>query len=118
IGQWEMTPSRTIVRSLVFGLLAIQATLLLDSARRDCVVVDESAHVPAGLSHWYTGSFTLYKVNPPLPRMLAVLPILLPDHQVGHRRVSDAPGMRSKWPVGSDFARANQEQYLKLIRLG
>ena len=36
---------------------------------------DEVGHFSAGLSHWYTGSFQLYQVNPPLVRMIGCAPI-------------------------------------------
>jgi len=38
--------------------------------------LDEPAHLSAGLSHWAFGNFDLYRVNPPLVRMLAALPVL------------------------------------------
>lgn len=33
--------------------------------------IDEPAHIAAGLYSWDTGRFDMYRVNPPLPRMLA-----------------------------------------------
>ncbi len=39
--------------------------------------IDEPAHLAAGLAHWTTGDFTLYRVNPPLIRMLASAPLFL-----------------------------------------
>ena len=32
---------------------------------------DEAAHIPAGLYHWQSGNMDAYRVNPPLPRMIA-----------------------------------------------
>lgn len=40
-------------------------------------VYDEPAHLSSGLSHWQTGSFDLYCVNPPLVRCVASLPMYL-----------------------------------------
>jgi hypothetical protein len=36
--------------------------------------VDEIAHFPSGLSHWEMNRFDMYRVNPPLIRMLATFP--------------------------------------------
>lgn len=38
---------------------------------------DEAAHIPAGLYHLETGKMDAYRVNPPFPRMLAALPLLI-----------------------------------------
>ena len=34
-----------------------------------------ASHLPAGISHWRFGRFDLYRVNPPLVRMVAALPV-------------------------------------------
>ena len=43
---------------------------------------DEVGHLPAGISHWKTGRFDLYRVNPPLPRMIATAPLVFLDDGV------------------------------------
>ncbi len=57
-------------------MLVAHAGLALDGSRRNFVVVDEVGHLPSGLVQWRTGDFRPYCVNPPLPRMLAALPML------------------------------------------
>src|SRR5262249_52372563 len=37
--------------------------------------------IPSGLVHWHTGTYGAYRVNPPLPRMLATLPLLATEYQ-------------------------------------
>jgi hypothetical protein len=81
------------------------------------VTIDEVGHLPAGLSHWQTGSFAMYRVNPPLPRMLAVLPLLRDRPVTDFHRLSDAPGSRPEWPVGRDFASANASRYMALATI-
>ncbi|TWT69916.1 ArnT family glycosyltransferase [Crateriforma conspicua] len=39
--------------------------------------VDEPGHLVAGLSHWELGNFDVYRVNPPLPRLVGSLPVWL-----------------------------------------
>src|SRR5262249_37834079 len=112
-----MVSSQNLVRCAVCCLLTIHALLLLDSARRDFATVDEYAHVPAGIAHLQTGTYHLYEVNPPLARMLAVLPVLLARPQMDYGQDSEAPGARSEWTVAADFIRANSDHYFELIRL-
>ncbi len=78
---------------------------------------NEVAHVPAGLAVWKTGTFTLYRVNPPLPRMLVVLSVLAAQPQTDFDDLSDAPELRQKWNAARRFADANALNYMDLIRL-
>src|SRR5260370_42401320 len=107
--------SRTrLVLVTVIGLLAAHAALLLGSIRRNYVVVDEVGHVAAGLSHWQTGTFVAYRVNPPLPRMLAVLPMWAAGPVTDYHRLRDGPG-RPDGGVGRDLQVANGSAYLHLV---
>ncbi len=65
-----------MLRAIVIGLLLIHVGLLLGSLRQNFVAVDEVSHVSAGLSYWETGTFDASRVNPPLVKALAVLPVL------------------------------------------
>ena len=69
--------------------------------------IDETAHLPAGLSHFETGRIELYAVNPPLVRLLASLPVYAigPNHDWS-RHNSDISA-RAEFPVSKDFFRAN-----------
>jgi len=62
-------------RAAVRGLLVIHAVLLVWMAAEDSPVIDEVGHLPAGVSHWLTGNFDLYRVNPPLTRLIAAAPV-------------------------------------------
>lgn len=64
-------------RLIVPLLLLIHASLLAWGAAHHSPSIDEVGHLPAGLSHWQLGQFDLYRVNPPLVRMVATLPVLL-----------------------------------------
>jgi hypothetical protein len=69
-------------RWLVVLLLVIHGALLAFAAVVDSPTWDEAAHLPSGISHWISGSFRLYRVNPPLVRLVAALPILTVDHGI------------------------------------
>ena len=48
-------------------------------AARKSPVMDEPAHLVPGISHWQFGTFDLYRVNLPLVRMVAAIPVLAAD---------------------------------------
>jgi len=71
----------------------------------------------AGISHWYLGRFDLYRVNPPLVRMLATLPVALARPATSWR--SFHADIRSEWEVGGNFIEDNGPQafwYFTLAR--
>jgi hypothetical protein len=102
---------------MVAALMAVHAGLLLVGMRWNFTVVDEMAHVPAGISHWQTWDFSLYRVNPPLARMLAALPVLLARPYTTYAHLNQIPGARADWTVGRDFAELNAPRYFDLICL-
>jgi hypothetical protein len=96
-------------------LILIHAVLLLHASRRNFVVVDEVGHVPAGVSHWLTGTFDAYRVNPPLARMLAALPALLAHPVVDLHSLKAPPGERPEWRLGLDLIASNPTRYFDLV---
>lgn len=107
----------SVWRGAVVLLLIVHALLLLYGIRCHFATRNEVAHVPAGLAVWKTGTFSLYRVNPPLWRMLAVLPVLAAQPHTDFADLSDAPGLRQEWDFARRFADANASNYLDLIRL-
>jgi hypothetical protein len=118
IADLGVSIDRPIRRTIVTALLIIHAGLLMGNLYLNFITCDEIAHVPAGLSHWQTGSFSLDRVNPPLARMLATLPLLVANPKTDYHQLFDTQGIRLEWPVGEDFAAANGARTFELIRLG
>lgn len=58
-------------------LLAAHAVLLAWVSLVNSPNLDEPAHLASGISHWTFGRFDLYRVNPPLVRMVAAVPVLM-----------------------------------------
>ncbi len=99
-------------RLALAALLSFQTALLAWSAIIHSPTVDEVGHLAAGLHHWQTGSFDLYRVNPPLVRLVATAPLALlglkvespdqtqppsrPEFNLG-RRFVDQHGLRAFW---------------------
>ena len=65
------------MRRLPWFLLAAHALLLGWGALRHSPPWDEVPHLVAGISHWELGRFDLYRVNPPLVRIVAALPVIV-----------------------------------------
>jgi hypothetical protein len=72
--------------------------------------IDEVAHMAAGLSHWRLGKLDLYHVNPPLVRMVAVVPVLFAEPKYDWSKYSNEPGARSEFDIGRQFITDNGER--------
>ncbi|MBX3413346.1 MAG: glycosyltransferase family 39 protein [Pirellulales bacterium] len=99
-------------------MLAVHVALLAWSAYRHSPVNTEVGHLPAGISHWRFGRFDLYRVNPPLVRMVAALPVLYARPATYWNHYSTDPLVRSETQVGIDFVNANGARTFWLYTLG
>lgn len=91
----------------VSGLLAIQAGLVAWMAFRNSPTCDEIGHLPAGIAIWESGRFDLYRVNPPLVKVLAALPLVALSPETDWRDYRDGPADRPEWQIGRRFLDAN-----------
>jgi hypothetical protein len=101
--------TKTVI-ALVF---AIQIIMLAYEGRRDSPTWDEVGHFAAGLSHWYNGSFNLYRVNPPLVRFVACGPVALLERRVdlGGYEFSEGVGARGEFNAGATAAKDLGRRY-------
>ena len=74
--------------ALCIGFQSLLLTWVSWSSAPNC---DELGHLASGLYHWNTGRFDAYKVNPPLVRMWATLPLLTCPTEI------DWHGVGSHW---------------------
>jgi hypothetical protein len=102
--------TKAILRLLPAALLFAHAGLLGYGAAVHSPSIDEVGHMAAGLSHWQLGRFDLYRVNPPLVRMVAVVPVLFAEPKIDWSPYSDAPGARSEFPIGRQLISDNGER--------
>lgn len=101
---------------LVVGLLGIQTLLLAYSAWAHSPTLNEPAHLAAGIRHWQSGQFDLYRVNPPLVRLVAALPALASGVTTDWSRLGRFDGsVRSDFVVGDDFLKVNGERSQQLM---
>lgn len=101
----------------VVGILLAHGALLAWAASRHSPTWDELGHLVAGISHWQFGAFDVYRVNPPLVRMVGSLPVLLAQPKTDWGRYDATPGSRPEWQLSTDFAAANRMRTLWLIVL-
>lgn len=102
-------------RSAVVLLLITQAGLLGYSATRHGPTHLEPAFLAAGISHWHHGRFELYRVNPPLVRIVAALPVLAIGCETDWSRFYESPGSRAEFPIGDDFIKINGPDSIPLF---
>jgi hypothetical protein len=104
-------------RLLITAILALHAGLLAWLAARHSPTIHEMAHLPAGICHWQFGMFELYRVNPPLPRMVAALPVLLCHPKTDWGNYQLDPLSRETTPMGIRFAKANGARTIFLFMI-
>jgi 4-amino-4-deoxy-L-arabinose transferase-like glycosyltransferase len=97
---------------ILAALLCLHGVLLAWSAARHSPVAGEVSHLPAGLSHLCLGRFDLYRVNPPLVRTVAAMPVALMCPATNWKRYDISPTVRSDTEVGRDFLAANGSRSL------
>jgi hypothetical protein len=89
--------------------------LAMESMTTSSATVDEFAHLPAGVSHWETGDYTIYCENPPFVRCLLSLPAWLSGPRLSYRKAAVGSGRRNEWAFGADFLILNLERYDRLL---
>ncbi|GIW93600.1 MAG: glycosyl transferase [Pirellulaceae bacterium] len=96
--------------AVVVALLVVHGLMLAYGAFVHSPAFDEIGHLAAGLSHWHTGDFQLYRVNPPLVRMVAALPVLLDPPGVDWQQIRIAEFGRSEFSIGEQILRSQSWQ--------
>ncbi len=98
-------------------LLATHAGMLAYSATKQSPTELEPAFLVAGLSHDQFGHFNLFRVNPPLVRMVAALPVMAAGYKMDWSGFRDAPGARPEFALGTDFLKSNGERSIWLFTI-
>jgi hypothetical protein len=93
---------RRVGRWLVL-LLTIHIAMLAYGAWIHGPGWDEAGHLPAGISHWQLGNTDLYRVNPPLVRMVATIPLAPFDYDLDWSWDSSDTYARPEWKMGVEL---------------
>lgn len=113
----KFTSNNRVTGWIVAALLLTHAGLLAYSATRHSPTLNEPGHLVAGLSHWKFGRFELYRVNPPLVRMVAALPVMAVGYEEDWSGFYEKPGARPVFGMGADFIKANGERSIWLFTI-
>ncbi len=89
--------------------------LLAISGTKQSPTWNELGHLAAGISNLTLNRFDLYRVNPPLARCVAALPVVVLQGATDWKQYTTDPLMRAEWQVGSDWLEANGEQGVSLL---
>lgn len=108
---------RLAVPAIAVTLLAIHVGLLAYAATRHSPTLNEPGHLVAGLSYWEFGRFEVYRVNPPLTRLVAALPVVAAGYEMDWSRFYEGPGARPEFALGADFIKANGERSIWLFTI-
>jgi len=104
-------------RGLIY-LLLLQGVLLSWSAVLHSPTHLEVFHLPSGLSHLETLRFDLFRVNPPLVRMIAALPAYCTGEKCVYTQYSEDPHSRAEYGVGIDTSYGMGSRFETLVILG
>ncbi len=98
-------------------LLGAHAALLAYTAVKMAPTDLEPPLLAAGVSHWELGRYELYRVNPPLVRMIAAAPVVIAGCKTDWSKFIDGPRTRPEYAIGSQFVELNGERSVFLTRL-
>lgn len=93
----------------VLVLLSVQGALVAWVGVRTSPTCDEVGHLPAGMYVWHFGRFDVYRVNPPLVRSLAALPVVLLNPRTEWRAYQSGHNGRPEWQMGKELIRVNDD---------
>jgi hypothetical protein len=110
-------PKYPLVVYLCIIVLVLQAVLLAWSGYVHSPTHLEVFHLPAGLSHWELNRYDLYRVNPPLVRKVAALPMYLLKHESNYSSYHSDPFHRAEYGVGLDTMHANGTRFVRLVTI-
>jgi hypothetical protein len=99
--------STEIFWKIYVGLALVHIFLLGYQAVWNSPTRNEQSHLVAGVSHWEFQRFDLFRVNPPLVRTWAAVPVALLPHEEDWRSYSLRPTKRREASVGQAFAEVN-----------
>ena len=94
--------------------LLCHIVLLVWGAADHSPSVDEVGHMAAGVSHWQFGRFDLYRVNPPLVRLVAAIPVVLSQPETDW---GDFPSARPEFSCGRTFIEKSGARSLWLFTI-
>lgn len=100
-------------RFFLTAVLTLHVVLVGRAALLHFPNIDEMAHVTAGVSHWQLGTFDLYRVNPPLVRMVATMPVVISGGRGDFRGYRDTIWERQEFTFAKNFYGLEAPRWLR-----
>lgn len=104
-------------RGTVAALLLIHTALLAVSAALHSPVVDETAHLPAGLAWLTLGRTDIYTQNPPLVKTVAAVPVAIAGYRPRWGLIDELPVSRPEFGLGRELIEENGRRSFWLFTL-
>lgn len=99
---------------ILFALIAIHAIWLGWCATLQSPTLNEPGHLVSGLAILDLGRFDVDRVNTPLVKVVAALPVVAAGtNRDWDQMSSEAPGTRSEFLLGSRFVHANRDDAMR-----
>ncbi len=98
--------------ALLLASVAAFAWAASSAVQTNGLVVDEPAHIAAGISYWDLGRFSIYSQNPPLLQAIAGLPAWLLGGRVDYSQIGAA---RSETKLGQAFLADNHASLPRIV---
>lgn len=98
-------------------VVVIHAVLLLRSAFLLSPTIDEPAHLASGIRHWKQGRFDLYRVNPPLVRMIGAVPVLAAGVTAETKDWHNPKDPRPEFAAGMRLMMSNGDSGFRFVTL-
>ncbi|MCL4190329.1 MAG: glycosyltransferase family 39 protein [Thermoguttaceae bacterium] len=89
------------------GLLAVHAGLVAWVSCHMSPTLDEVGHLAGGVYSWQFGRFDVYRVNSPLVRSVAAVPVVMSRPELRWEFYRAGPSARPEWALGREFVEAN-----------
>ncbi|QDT07422.1 hypothetical protein K227x_58490 [Rubripirellula lacrimiformis] len=102
-------------RTVAVVCIAVQSIFLIWGAWRNSPTADETGHLVAGVTYCKYWDFDLYNVNPPLPKIIAALPVVLMEPAFDGSSWERSIGARPEGKLGRDFARLNKDRMRQIF---
>lgn len=109
---------RRVDQAWVAALLVLHLLLVANLSRRYSPTFDEVGYFPAGLAHWQFGRFDLYKVNPPLIRLVATAPAFLAGFVGSWDHYPSVATFRSEFLIGRQWFKDDSLQLQSWLVFG
>lgn len=101
----------------LFSLALLSIVSVVASAFYSAPTYDETGHMVAGQSHWQFSRFELYRVNPPLARLIQTLPLVFVPHEVDWSGYDVKSPTRQEFSVGRRFIASNRMRSTNLFAI-